>query len=519
MVRNPQDFDIFYRPNLPDGLHQFSGFEKNPFGGFRPTRFPSLEGPPVECVIITDSVDVAGASIGADMITEFQRLADWKTRKGVPCVIRTVEWIADNYSGADRPEKIRNFVVDASTYWGTNYILLGGDVDIVPSRFLGGPGSNLSNGLLKRADPPADIYYGELDQSWNEDPDAYYGETIDDWVHPRWEFMDLWVGRIPARDAAEAGTIIDKVLTYERSPDAPAASPPDTSYYNDVLLVAGPTNCADGTGANPVVFAEETLVSNLQISLFHTDIKRLYCFPPDYETYCGAGGPLTRCYQGFYEYFEEVEECWPSGGPACSHFTAENFRMELAEGYGFVYHMEHSWRDKLGDITPLEDKWTGCDSVSWRNECLDSLKAANPGWQGDLHWDMVDHLQNGPEYSIVVSGGSYTNQWDLDAVGEHFVRAPSGGAVAYFGKAASHGDSNVPVREFLLNVFNRGLFHLGEATGQATNSTFAPLAYGINWSLLGDPEMPLWTKAPDEMGVTITPRMLTDLGARGRGSA
>ena len=75
-----------------------------PQGGFSPTSFPSLEGSAVDYVIVTpDSLAAA-----------YQVLADFKTRKGVPTVVRTIEWITANYrNGSDVQETIRNFVVDA----------------------------------------------------------------------------------------------------------------------------------------------------------------------------------------------------------------------------------------------------------------------------------------------------------------------------------------------------------------------------------------------------------------------
>ena len=63
--------------------------------GFVPAYQPGLEGSAVQYLIVTV----------AAMEAEFQRLADWKTRKGVPAVVRTIEWIEENYwRGADRGE-------------------------------------------------------------------------------------------------------------------------------------------------------------------------------------------------------------------------------------------------------------------------------------------------------------------------------------------------------------------------------------------------------------------------------
>jgi hypothetical protein len=67
---------------------------------FAPTFPPSTDGSPVEYVIITNEA----------MRSEFEDLADWKTRKGHAAAVVTVEWVADNYpNGADRAEKLRFF--------------------------------------------------------------------------------------------------------------------------------------------------------------------------------------------------------------------------------------------------------------------------------------------------------------------------------------------------------------------------------------------------------------------------
>ena len=62
---------------------------------------PSLEGSDVDYVIVTSDA----------LAPSWQALADWKTRRGVPTVVRTVEWIESNYRhGSDLQETIRTFV-------------------------------------------------------------------------------------------------------------------------------------------------------------------------------------------------------------------------------------------------------------------------------------------------------------------------------------------------------------------------------------------------------------------------
>ena len=58
--------------------------------------------------------------------TEVQRLVDHKISMGVPSVLKTTEDIYAEYSGYDKPEKIKYFIKDALETWGVKYVLLFG---------------------------------------------------------------------------------------------------------------------------------------------------------------------------------------------------------------------------------------------------------------------------------------------------------------------------------------------------------------------------------------------------------
>lgn len=126
-------------------------------GPMKITSLPSVESMPVDYLIITNQA----------MADTFQKLADWKTKKGVITQVRTVEWVAQNYSGCDLQERIRRFIQDAYSLWGTGYVLLAGDHQVVPVR----------NGEAV----PTDLYYGDIASSepsynWNRDGDDVFGE-------------------------------------------------------------------------------------------------------------------------------------------------------------------------------------------------------------------------------------------------------------------------------------------------------------------------------------------------------
>jgi hypothetical protein len=148
----------------------------------------------------------------APMDTVFQRLAAWKTARGVPGNVVLVSWISTNYTGYDLQEKIRNFIIDAHQTWGTMYVLLGGQGDpnssgqnIVPTRY-----ANTGT----EDNEPCDHYYECLDGTWDANGNHIYGERAD--VPDL--YADVYVGRAPVYNIAMAQNFVRKVLSYEQAP-------------------------------------------------------------------------------------------------------------------------------------------------------------------------------------------------------------------------------------------------------------------------------------------------------------
>ncbi len=99
-----------------------------------------------------------------DSITgAFQRLVDWKRKRGIKAQVVTVSDIVDGKYGnfvknsRDLQEVIRNFLKWAYHRWGISWVLLGGDTDIIPVRIVAG-GANIRDGYIdvQNMDPPAD---------------------------------------------------------------------------------------------------------------------------------------------------------------------------------------------------------------------------------------------------------------------------------------------------------------------------------------------------------------------------
>ncbi|MEA3559094.1 MAG: C25 family cysteine peptidase, partial [Candidatus Thermoplasmatota archaeon] len=181
MVRNPYDLEIF---------------------NARPYSLTSspLEREDVQYVMITDTEKVG---------EHLQDLADWKNSKGVPTRIVEMSFIKSNYSGRDTQEKVRNFIKDAVATWETEFVLLGGDISVVPYRST----YVYANGY-ESTDCAADLYYSDLDGSFNADNDSRWGETTDN-VDLR---PDVFVGRATAETPAQMETFVAKTMRYEIEP-------------------------------------------------------------------------------------------------------------------------------------------------------------------------------------------------------------------------------------------------------------------------------------------------------------
>jgi hypothetical protein len=158
---------------------------------------------------LADSVFEYVIVTGEGYDSVFQRLADWKTQKGVPAVVRTVEWMYANYPGRDQAEQVRNYLKTLPDS-GVKYVLLAGDVNVVP--FRKAFAMNCEWGSMVREDSlPCDLYFADLDGSWDANGNNIFGE-VDDSVDL---YADLSVGRAPVDGTEEAQTFVRKVIDYE----------------------------------------------------------------------------------------------------------------------------------------------------------------------------------------------------------------------------------------------------------------------------------------------------------------
>jgi hypothetical protein len=149
---------------------------------------------------------------------------------------------------------------------------------------------------------------------------------------------------------------------------------------------------------------------------------------------------------------------------------------------------------------------------------------------GYLDNSQVDYLSNGDRIGLVYSIGCWPAAFDYDCIAEHFVNNDAGGSVAFIGNSRygwgspgnpCFGYSDRFDQHFFKTVFVDGITRLGEALS-ISKAHYAPRSQQENvyrWhqyqlTLLGDPEMPLWTRTPQTMTVSYPQQLPTTDSSR-----
>ena len=247
------------------------------------TEFPSIESTPIDYVIITSD----------ELVNQFTRLTEWKTKKGMPAIIKTVSWIKTNYPGCDPQEQIRNFIKDAFEKWGTIYFVLAGDNNIIPVRYAWiGPFDE--EYVPKGEFIPADMYYSCLDGNWNKDGDATFGEgtynrandgsiasgvNVDDIdLEP-----DVFVARIPVENSTEAQIYLDNYFDYTKAVNI--------TYQNKALMFSANSDHIYSSQMDVVAsqFPLTINITKLYENTGHIKNDVLNAFNQDFNIICGYG--------------------------------------------------------------------------------------------------------------------------------------------------------------------------------------------------------------------------------------
>ena len=161
------------------------------------------------------------------LLSALEPLRQLRARQGLATSLVDVTDVYDEFSyGQKTPFAIRDFLQRAALTWRQppRYVLLAGDASFDPRNYLGEGDFDLVPAKLVRT--------------------VYMKTDSDDW-YVDWDgngVPELAIGRLPARTAAEASTMVAKIVASDAAAGR-ASRPPD--WARRVLLVSGPADDYD----------------------------------------------------------------------------------------------------------------------------------------------------------------------------------------------------------------------------------------------------------------------------------
>ncbi len=139
------------------------------------------------------------------LFTAFDSLVMWKNSIGFRTRLMSFDSIIATYQGADGADRMRNFLIDKYESWGIQYLLIGGNVDMIPMKVCFPDAAH-------NYDTPTDYYFAELTDDWDSDGDGFYGEYGEDSIG----FVpEIIVGRFPYNDVNTLTSIVRKTIHFE----------------------------------------------------------------------------------------------------------------------------------------------------------------------------------------------------------------------------------------------------------------------------------------------------------------
>jgi hypothetical protein len=249
----------------------------------------------------TDSVDYEYIIITPQsFLTPFDRLANWKTMKGVRTKVLTIEEINSQYSGSTLQMRIKNAIKNYydGAFHGLKYVLLAGNCSIVPTQLCYIKFNNLNDTT------PTDMFYSCFDSmDWDCNGNGVLGEIEDSIdITP-----EITIARLPVSSISDSNTIVDRIINYERWPNI--------EDWQDNILMCGRYTVGTPQG--------NALHSNVEIDgqyLFNNIIQSYW---PNVQR--------VRLYDTCTDFPDGAEY----------EFSAQHLQTELGKGYSIAYIDTH----------------------------------------------------------------------------------------------------------------------------------------------------------------------------------
>ena len=423
------------------------------------------ENPNVEMLVISPN--------NPNFINELVPLANWRNSIGVKTIILSNY---SSYQGNDDAERIRNMIKDYYEKYNIRWVLLAGDTDVIPIRYVynpdvilvGGGESEYSN--WNDTYKPTDFYYASLEGNWDQDGDHIYGESPVynangkdeiDWT------PEVYVGRFPASNAIELQTMVNKTLKYE--------SNPFNGTWMNRMLLAGGISSYYNPYADPIILNEDEARLTQFIWQNYTLGNMLFTH-------------LARTTSGF----NPIDPTLPNNLSVLDHTS---FTNEYNKGYSTVIIAGHADPTIINDASGTTF-FTNTDALNTINYNMPSLFYADACTTAS--YDMGDN-----------------------SIGERMIKQKNAGAIGYIGglrvtwylgndtklEKLNRGNAKLFWQQF----FEENKYQQGKAlydskvaylnsdyftSGETTINMEYQRKNILSYNLLGDPEVDIYTNYP-----------------------
>jgi hypothetical protein len=386
------------------------------------------------------------------MAAAFSEFIQFKRIIGYSVGIALTDSIFAHYPGIDGAEKIRNYLKDFYAMGG-KYLLIGGDNQIVPARYLFY--YNVGSSVRDTGDlMPSDLYYADLDGDWDSDGDGVWGEPSHDSPDL---IPELRVGRLPIHSAEAAARYGRKLIAYYVNPGNG-----DYGYLTGILFFA-----ADEMRDYPAEGQHHAIAE---------------AYPRNF----------------FSDTFYTVET--PSGdSPQPTNYTGFQSIQKISEGYGIINFVTHGRVDGCLIRSANYGDWPASYIIT-------SPASSGHGYTGNL----ARNNKTSFYYSLSCNVGGY----DLDKIdgvdgdksfAEQLIGLDSAGAI---GMVANSRWGWVYSSYLLQKSFMERLF--SEANRSPVDAMYLSwmdypyyrdLIYGQNY--YGDPTLKIYEEVPDKMTLSL----------------
>lgn len=351
------------------------------------------------------------------------RLAQWKNSCGIISNVLDLTWIDSRYNGVDEAERIRNCIRAFHNSFRTKYVTIFGDTDKVPIRYCYVPDT-------METTVPTDLYYADLDYTWDDNHDGRYGDLGNDTVEG---IPDVCVGRIPASFNNTAEDVVTKIIEYQQGFNS------SEDWVKRVVLAAG----------DPMGNGNAT-----------TDIS-------DYISNVVRDKSIVKLY-------------W-SGG----NLSTVSLASEIDRGCLFLNFAGHAGEGIIQSLLGIYPAAWILGPHPWNP--LDYEKFA---YQDALDRSNGKKLPVVVTFSCSSAKVDWSGLFGGECLGEYFVMNPNGGAIAYFGPTGIAWGSNpyslmTEINRRVYEAFYEGHTRLGDMWATALDEYLKQPYHQLNYYYQG----------------------------------